>query len=805
MASYPRDWSLSTVVDDFLGPLPVHVTRSATQKGLANWYRFNVLLAARHSSTDTMLQLERARAAGDLWTRMTAWHRHAFRLLYEWWTASYQDPATSLAGIFDIVDECDRVDEEGATSQEAWRRVLKILELKRWPVGDIKSHNNGRVMHYDERILELFRWEFDSTVEDPIMDASLVHPQRRNRRSQAALYAYCQQLSWHCFYDLEPVAGCNESCKEKQVNAVERLWDNENPFTSVAARGPIIEACPWLEKTENDLGTSLPYYLWDVENSRTVETSQLKLDSSPEYTAVSHTWGRWTTGEPLPVDGVPWKVPQNTKFRVQDLATLLRGIPRNAPYVWLDLVCIPQDGSLLGIKEIARQAKIFNAAHHVVAWFNEVDDFDGLQSILRWQALHLLHVQDHDDKSRRAARIEQAWGDIAWKPSGLLKPRSGKLDWASLVLNPWYTSLWTLQEVALRPDIWMCTKDWRFLTLDNGTTPVPFSGFVAIFEIFWQNHRDKVNHPYSPRAEDQSHIALFELGFWRFETGLSKILGLDRVTILTLGDRRECSRRRGEAIMSALGITTWYDEALARVERDHGSQKDFHAEIEQNLVLQKYPISFVRELMEKVPGDFFGAFLRLNIDTQGKDVLAHHAGSLLPFSGTKAFYAPAGGFRIANYQVPTHTHPSVKSWQVLATGMVHIPEACVVYSTMDKTGSDEERILPVRMGTPDVEFGPRRVEIVAPLPRGFTSIHDRGMDFSTEGWLDFNSWIKSQQEETYALLVQYQLSIIGLAVQGIIVKRQVSGMLWKTDWFFAMDENGVIDLSRTQNVSLTVD
>lgn len=821
MASDPRDCSLGVLVEQALGPLPDHLAGSGSSlspetRALANWYRLVLLLAAADSEFPNIKEdPELGKAATILWERMTLWHRQSFRILYEWWTASYQEPGVSLNGILQIVDRSAKLDHESkALRPEAWQYLLRLLELKRWPVGDIRGPVEVEHLEYNERVLYLFRSEF-ADGDDPAMDDSMNGGRRRTTRSQAAQYAYCQQLSWELFHhgsqhdststltdaDVSEAVKLTRSSDCANANVLERLWQNEDPFASVAVKGPIIEACPWLEKHEKD-SEDLPFYLWDVANEKTVETSRLDLSSYPKYTAISHTWGRWVIGQPVHIEGVPWKVPENAKFQVQDLPKLLKNVPGRNPYVWLDLLCIPQDGSLIGAKEISRQARIFNSARYVVAWHNEVESFDGLRSILEWKALHLLRFQAQADEDRRLTRIERAWDNIAWKQSGLLKPRSGKLDWASLELNPWYTSLWTLQEVSLRPDLWICSKDWNFLSLD-GNTPLPFSGFVALDEIFWQGNPDKQRFPLSLKAEEQSHVSLFELGFWRFETGLSKVLGLDQVSLFTLGDRRECKERRGEAIMSALGVTTWYDNALSRVEEEGGSAEDFFAQSERSLVLNKYPISLVQELSVKVPGDFFAAFLRANFDPQREILsLLVSPGSMLPFSETKSYFTPAGGFRINNFQIKADTHPSVRKWEIYQTGQVHIPEAFIIFSTMAASSVPQASVIPVRMAVGGSGLVPAHE---APLPKDFRSIHgDVGMNFTDVRWANFSLWMSSQQEETYAIVVQYQRASFWMACSGLIIKRHSEGFLFKSDVFFLIDENFVIDVSTTEVTDLLI-
>lgn len=822
MALDPRDCSLGELVEQALGLLPDHLvgpgsSRLSDTRRLANWYRLVLLLAATDSKFPIIKEYpELPNAATAFWGRMTTWHKQSFRLLYEWWTASYQEAGVSLNRVLQIVDSSEKLDHKSkAFRPELWQYLLPLLELKRWPLGDVRGplKSGNTEMDYNERLMYLFQSEFGD-ADDPVMDDSMNGGRRRTVRSQAAQYAYCQQLSWELLYhgsqheststltdaDVDEGAKLIRSSNYANANVLERLWKNEDPFASVAVQGPIIEACPWLEKHEKD-SEDLPFYLWDVANEKTIETSQLDSSSYPEYTAISHTWGRWVIDQPIHIEGVPWKVPQNAKFPVQDLPKLLKNVPGRNPYIWMDLLCIPQDGSLIGAKEISRQARIFNAARYVVAWHNEVESFDGLRNILEWKSLHLLRFHAKADEDRRIARMKRAWEDIAWKQSGLLKPRSGKLDWASMELNPWYTSLWTLQEVSLRPDLWICSKDWKFLSLD-GKKPLPFSGFVAIDEMFSQDNPDKQQFPLSLKAEEQSHVALFELGFWRFESGLSKILGLDQVSLFTLGDRRECRERRGEAIMSALGVTLWYNNALNKVEEEGGSAEEFFAQVERCLVLNKYPISLVQELSAKVPGDFFAAFLRVNFDTERDNLLSLSPGSMLPFNEFKSYYQTAGGFRINNFQIKADTHPSVRKWEIDQTGQVHIPEAFIIFSTMAPSSVSQGSIVPVRMSVGGSGLVPAHE---APLPKDFRSIHgDVGMNFTDVRWANFSLWMSRQQEETYAIVVQYQRSSFWMACSGIIIKRHSEGFLFKSDVFFLVDENFVIDVSTTEPTDLLV-
>ena len=120
-----------------------------------------------------------------------------------------------------------------------------------------------------------------------------------------------------------------------------RTWPGHGVFPTPDPKlGAVSEPCWWLTAEEKD---GLPHYLWDVANERTVDVEAEGL-TSPSYTAISHTWGRWRENDlpPAVIKGVDWPVPRNRLFRVEDLPRILKNVPREGNYVWFDLLCIPQ-------------------------------------------------------------------------------------------------------------------------------------------------------------------------------------------------------------------------------------------------------------------------------------------------------------------------------------------------------------------------------------------------------------------------------------------------------------------------------
>jgi hypothetical protein len=438
MADRSSAWALAAIATQ-LPPCPFESSKVNIQplqpRGLAHWYRLNYHAAANAS--------ERSYIA------FSPEQLLSYQLLYEWWTAQYQDPAFSLHAILEYSSTCPEaficnLDEVEAQpeAEKAWKFVLDFLRLRQWPKGDVSGPHPepqprlGR--HYHERMLLLFKCEFlfDSCYA-PVNEPVRSFEYRANVRRQAAVYAYTQRFAWETYLEHKStcVLECMAESEESRKLALSLPGVFLRPFDHFLARGSVVNPCPWLSNDIDELN-NMPYYLWDIENSCTVTTSTLGF--RPDYVAISHTWGRWVKDSPIAITGVPdWRVPQNKLFDVRDLPRLLKKVPGGMQYAWMDLLCIPQDGSIIGTQEIARQAKIFQGAKYAVAWLNQVQSFEGLRSICQWQALHQLVFQSKDDEEIRIACISKTWSAIAGKQSGLLQARVGQLCWENIGLDPW--------------------------------------------------------------------------------------------------------------------------------------------------------------------------------------------------------------------------------------------------------------------------------------------------------------------------------------------------------------------------------
>ena len=132
-------------------------------------------------------------------------------------------------------------------------------------------------------------------------------------------------------------------------------WEKSPRSIEMALLGP----CSWLQ--ESGCKTGYSYYLWDVAGRQTVRTGD--LGDSPAYTCISHTWGRWQVGGSfVDIENVPWQVPENTSFEVDELPGIFRQKHWETHYPWFGLFCNPQDRSPIALVEISCQASIFRCA-----------------------------------------------------------------------------------------------------------------------------------------------------------------------------------------------------------------------------------------------------------------------------------------------------------------------------------------------------------------------------------------------------------------------------------------------------------
>lgn len=432
-----------------------------------------------------------------------------------------------------------------------------------------------------------------------------------------------------------------------------------------------------------------PYYLWDSKHKETVVVKNLAR--CPDYVCISHTWGRWNTRTKADVPGVHWPVPENKIFDVKSLPEQLHRLGWR--YIWMDLFCIPQDRSLLSREEIAKQASIFKGSSGCIAWINDVNSWDGVLKALDWISLKLWAVISAGGKELVKDKLLEAT-TAASVPMELMKtkrlaqssPTPGKLLGPIEPAN-WFSSLWTLQECALCPDIELYTSSWERLE-DRCGTPIPLRALV--FLCFDSQHMltnptdDSMNRWYSDGMRDakasaqslEFPTAVEDIYILSNLTRLDEVLtNASPIPVLVHSNNRRSTSSRAPAIMSAIGVTKWYLRSI-------------HNKTKEPLLFNQYPISFVREAATKFGAQFYSFMGRLRRPSKISELFlvtmrAKYAGGMIPFSNADGWFNNLNVSYMPAF-IDGTDHDAVPTWTINGDASVTMRLAGVSMTSHDE-------------------------------------------------------------------------------------------------------------------------
>ena len=182
----------------------------------------------------------------------------------------------------------------------------------------------------------------------------------------------------------------------------------------------------------------------------------------PDYNALTYTWGRFElpTGSRLQISDIPWRLPSicPSHFSAEEFGSVLRQIAGESGFVWVDIACIDQEDVDIKMSEIGKQADIFRRAKKVYAWLtsqsteqmiSHTSQIDSLAT-----SLERLETSHHSFEYNELDIQELADTDIVQCREAV----------CGLTSDPWFTSLWTLQEAYIRDDAVLISRS-------GGTVP----------------------------------------------------------------------------------------------------------------------------------------------------------------------------------------------------------------------------------------------------------------------------------------------------------------------------------------------
>lgn len=201
---------------------------------------------------------------------------------------------------------------------------------------------------------------------------------------------------------------------------------------------------------------------------------------SPLYVVISYTWGRWmhrnTRDHDNFINGADWRAPANERFSRERLDQAVKTIS-NGSNAWVDVFCIPQnDSNPEKSTEIGKQSAIFRSADRAAVWLGTGGE-QSLVDVCSWvpEVIYMVSPRVFDfigDYEEAIRRLE------------VLASLTEALPWAS--------SLWTLQEAALRPDASFYGFEGALLCHGVSGSPITIRHLRNTMKAIWNELSDEI-------------------------------------------------------------------------------------------------------------------------------------------------------------------------------------------------------------------------------------------------------------------------------------------------------------------------
>lgn len=166
------------------------------------------------------------------------------------------------------------------------------------------------------------------------------------------------------------------------------------------------------------------------------------LESSPEYEALSYTWGDVKNLVPLCVDGDCYiMISENLFGAIEQL------VDENEPrLLWIDQLCINQDDILEKNQQVEQMTRIYERASVTVIWLGE----DNGQSSRLLETIRRLQQILGSPQSRQSPMTALNYSEEIFNEMG----RQGMWDdihsvSRSLLQRPWFQRAWVFQEAVV--------------------------------------------------------------------------------------------------------------------------------------------------------------------------------------------------------------------------------------------------------------------------------------------------------------------------------------------------------------------
>ncbi|KAF5008669.1 hypothetical protein FDECE_5081 [Fusarium decemcellulare] len=201
----------------------------------------------------------------------------------------------------------------------------------------------------------------------------------------------------------------------------------------------------------------------------------VKLGEHPSYEALSYCWGDPKQAFEITCNHESFHVTENLFVALKHLRT--QDVER---VLWIDAICINQEDPKERSAQVLLMGKIYSAAEQAVVWLGPDPMSDGVNRMFdligRFPKIEKFHINRQwktlFDTMTPGADIYD-YQDEGLQDDSTTKPPTLSVDdldgLKATVRRPWWTRIWTIQELVLPPTaVVMCgdlTAPWRGFTI----------------------------------------------------------------------------------------------------------------------------------------------------------------------------------------------------------------------------------------------------------------------------------------------------------------------------------------------------
>ncbi|KAK1675984.1 hypothetical protein BDP55DRAFT_631681 [Colletotrichum godetiae] len=220
---------------------------------------------------------------------------------------------------------------------------------------------------------------------------------------------------------------------------------------------------------------------------------------TPRYSILTYTWSRWKIKDDdhavpgLPMKGALWKIPstRESHFTLDSFRTVIDFIAfEDVGWAWVDVACIDQEDEIMNAEEVGHQIAIFDKAVKVHVWLCEVTHESLTKAFrdMKNSGLAGLTFNTFSEVKSPVTPLFTTWEDVHHDEIRMAVVRK-TIDRVNsglqhVLKDPWFSSLWTLQEAVLRKDALILSAEGLPCAWNTSDDGLKYQGYLAMLVNF---------------------------------------------------------------------------------------------------------------------------------------------------------------------------------------------------------------------------------------------------------------------------------------------------------------------------------